>query len=91
MTGQMPPGKVKLTDAEMDVIRGWVDKLPPVAAVEAVSEHEVRGILQARCVACHGAGEKKGGLDLQNDGEPAKGREVRAGAGAGQAGGEPAV
>lgn len=65
VTGQMPPGKGKLTSAEMDVIRGWVDRLPPVTAVETVSEHEIRGILQARCVACHGAGEKKGGLDLR--------------------------
>jgi len=64
VTGQMPPGKVKLTDAEMDVIRGWVNKLPAeVAAV--VPEHEVRGILQARCVACHGSGKASGGLDLR--------------------------
>ncbi|MFN0101501.1 MAG: DUF1553 domain-containing protein [Bryobacteraceae bacterium] len=64
VTGQMPPGKVKLTDAEMDVIRGWVNKLPAeVAAV--VREHEVRGILQARCVACHGSGKASGGLDLR--------------------------
>ncbi|MEO6037250.1 MAG: DUF1549 domain-containing protein, partial [Saprospiraceae bacterium] len=65
VTGQMPPGKVKLTDAEMDVIRGWVDKLPTAAPIVAVSEHEVRGILQARCVACHGSGKASGGLDLR--------------------------
>ena len=64
VTGQMPPGKVKLTDAEVDLIRVWVDKLPQVAAA-VVSEHEVRGILQARCVACHGSGKASGGLDLR--------------------------
>ena len=65
VTGQMPPGKAKLSDAEIDVIRGWVDKLPPVETVARVSEHEVRGILQARCVTCHGGLNQKGGLDLR--------------------------
>ena len=65
VTGQMPPGKAKLSDAEIDVIRGWVDKLPPVATVARVSEHEIRGILQARCVTCHGGMSQKGGLDLR--------------------------
>lgn len=65
VTGQMPPGKVKLTDAEMDAVRAWVNQLPVAAPVAAVSEAEVRGIFQARCVACHGSGEKKGGLDLR--------------------------
>ena len=64
VTGQMPPGKAKLSDAEVDVIRGWVDKLPPVVSL-AVPEHEVRGILQARCVVCHGSGKASGGLDLR--------------------------
>ena len=66
VTGQMPPGKAKLSDAEIDVIRGWVDKLPPVETVARVSEHEVRGILQARCVTCHGGLSQKGGLDLRS-------------------------
>ncbi len=69
----MPPGKSKLTDAEVDLIRAWVDKLPPLAPVAAVSEEEVRGILQARCVACHGAAEKKGGLDVRTAASRLKG------------------
>ncbi|HEU0121634.1 MAG TPA: PSD1 and planctomycete cytochrome C domain-containing protein [Bryobacteraceae bacterium] len=64
VTGQMPPGQ-KLTEAETNAIRAWVDKMPAAAPAMAVSEHEVRGILQARCVVCHGSGDKKGGLDLR--------------------------
>jgi hypothetical protein len=67
VTRQMPPGKDKLTDAEIDQIRTWINSgLPKTATtVAAVSEHEVRGILQARCVLCHGSGRKEGGLDLR--------------------------
>lgn len=66
VTGQMPPGKNKMTPAEMDQVRAWIDKgLQAPAKVAAVSEHEVRGILQARCVRCHGGMEQKGGLDLR--------------------------
>ena len=64
VSGQMPPGKVKLTAAETDILRQWIDKMP-AAATETVSETEVRGILQARCIACHGSGKKSGGLDLR--------------------------
>ncbi len=67
VTRQMPPGKVKLSDAEIDQIRAWINtglaKAPTVAA--NISEHEVRGILQARCVLCHGSTRKEGGLDLR--------------------------
>lgn len=74
VTGQMPPGKVKLTAAEMDIVRAWIDKglQAPVAAV-IPAEHEIRGILQARCVVCHGAGQKKGGLDLRTNASRLKG------------------
>ena len=74
VTGQMPPGKVKLTAAEMVVVRNWIDKSlkAPVAAV-IPAEHEIRGILQARCVACHGADQKKGGLDLRTNASRLKG------------------
>ena len=64
VTGQMPPGKLKLTTSETDILRKWIDKLPAPAA-DVASETEVRGILQARCVVCHGAGKKEGGLDLR--------------------------
>lgn len=67
VTRQMPPGPVKLTDAEIDRIRAWIDRGLEKTSVPmvAVTEHEVRGILQARCVLCHGAGRKEGGLDLR--------------------------
>lgn len=47
VTRQMPPGKDKLTDVEIDRIREWINTgLPKVQEVAAeVSEHEVRGIL----------------------------------------------
>lgn len=67
ITRQMPPGKTKLTDAEIDQLRMWIDQsLAPVpASIAAVSEHEVRGIFQARCVVCHGSAKQSGGLDLR--------------------------
>jgi hypothetical protein len=66
VTGQMPPGKNKMTPAEMDQVRAWIDKgLQAPAVVAAVNEHEVRGIIQARCVTCHGGLQKMGGLDMR--------------------------
>ena len=65
VTRQMPPGDIKLTEAEIGQIRMWIDKGLAVAAPVTVSEHEVRAILQARCVLCHGSGDRKGGLDLR--------------------------
>jgi len=67
VTRQMPPGKDKLTDAEIDQIRTWINTGLPksVAPIEQVSAHEIRGILQARCVLCHGSDRQSGGLDLR--------------------------
>jgi hypothetical protein len=68
VTGQMPPGKVKLTDAEIETIRTWIDKTLPGEvkdAPPAVTEQEVTAVLQARCVRCHGGLEQRGGLDLR--------------------------
>ncbi|MEO8657605.1 MAG: DUF1553 domain-containing protein [Bryobacteraceae bacterium] len=75
VTQQMPPGKTKLTAAEIDQIRVWIDKSLTPAAVEAaaVTENEVRAILQARCVVCHGSGERSGGLDLRTAASRLKG------------------
>ncbi len=64
VTRQMPPGKEKLNDAEIDQIRLWINGTQPVQTA-SVTEHEIRGILQARCVACHGAARQAGGLDLR--------------------------
>src|SRR5271154_4427219 len=68
VTGQMPPGKLKLTDAEIDEIRGWIDRTLPAEAKNAppvVTEREANAVLQARCVRCHGGLAKEGGLDLR--------------------------
>ena len=65
VTRQMPPGNVKLTEAEIDQIRTWIDKGLAPAAPVTVSEHEVRAIFQVRCVLCHGSGDRKGGLDMR--------------------------
>jgi hypothetical protein len=64
VTGQMPPGKVKLTGAEIDEIRGWIDRMP-AEVTERVTEREALAVLQARCVRCHGGLAKEGGLDLR--------------------------
>ena len=67
VTRQMPPGKDKLTDSEIDQIRTWINTgLPKASALnDQVSAYEIRGILQARCVLCHGSDRKEGGLDLR--------------------------
>ena len=69
VSGAMPPGGPKLADEQIEVIRAWIDH---GAAQEAeklgltlVTEADVLPILQARCVACHGKREQRGGLDLR--------------------------
>lgn len=68
VTGQMPPGKTKLSDAEIDIVRRWIDTslAPPPSDVEPVpTEREVLAILQVRCMICHGGLKQRGGLDLR--------------------------
>ena len=76
VTRQMPPGKLKLTDAEIDRLRAWIEKdltaaapaetkAAITAAVASVTEAEVRAVFQARCVTCHGGLRQEGGLDLR--------------------------
>lgn len=67
VTRQMPPGKVKMTDAEIDQVRTWINKglAAPAEAPAVVSELEARAIFQARCVMCHGGMRKEGGLDMR--------------------------
>jgi mono/diheme cytochrome c family protein len=67
VTQQMPPGKVKMTDAEIDIVRNWINKelAPPAEATAEVSGIEALAIFQARCVTCHGGLRKEGGLDLR--------------------------
>ena len=68
VTRQMPPGKVKMTDAEIDIVRRWIDTslAPPPPDVELTpTERDVLGILQVRCGICHGSLKQQGGLDLR--------------------------
>ncbi len=67
VTRQMPPGKNKMTDAEIDAVRTWINKdlAAPAEAPAVVTELEVRAVFQARCVRCHGGLAKQGGLDLR--------------------------
>jgi len=75
VTRQMPPGKVKLNDSEIDIIRQWVDKSvkAPVAVAEVPKEREVLAILQVRCMVCHGSLKQQGGLDLRTNASRLKG------------------
>jgi cytochrome c553 len=59
-----------LAEAQIDVIRTWIDKTLTAkedlaASGGDVTEHDVRAIFQARCVHCHGAEEQRGGLDMR--------------------------
>jgi hypothetical protein len=68
VTRQMPPGNPKLTDAEIDVIRRWVDRgieVPNAVVAETPKEREVLAILQVRCMICHGGLNQQGELDLR--------------------------
>jgi len=67
VTRQMPPGKNKMTDAEIDFVRAWINSGMTARAevVSAVGESEVLAVFQARCVICHGGLRKEGGLDLR--------------------------
>ena len=80
----MPPGDVKLTDKDIQLIRLWIDKgavgpgEPTVtpskkAATDLVSEHEVLPIFQMRCTGCHGKRRQEGGLDLRTQASRLKG------------------
>lgn len=81
--GEMPPGKKdRLSPAEVDSIRRWVESgaefsagqsaLAPPAAV-AITHHNVIPILLRRCTACHGLHTQEGKLDLRTKGGMLKG------------------
>ena len=69
VAGTMPPGDAKLAESEIEVIRRWIDEGAAREAaklgLELVTERDVLPIFQARCVACHGKREQRGGLDLR--------------------------
>lgn len=60
--GKMPMGGSRLSAAEIDALRHWIETetaKPPVA------ERDVQAILGAKCWVCHGRREKQAGLDLR--------------------------
>ena len=69
VAGTMPPGDSKLAESEVSAIRRWIDEGASSEAGELgtalVTDRDVLPILQARCVACHGKREQRGGLDLR--------------------------
>ncbi len=66
---QMPPAEPKPTPAELDLVRRWIDRGTREAAAPggaaALTEADVRPILQARCIVCHGKRHQEGGLGLR--------------------------
>jgi len=80
-TGQMPPGPAKLSAAEVDVVRQWIDAGAPADAQAAASqpvahvptENEILPIFQIRCLECHGKRQQLGGLDLRTRASRLKG------------------
>jgi hypothetical protein len=79
-TGKMPFGAPKLSSAEIEIIRRWIEagalrdgETEQAAAVVQVSEREVQTILTAKCWVCHGRKERKAGLDLRTRASMLKG------------------
>ncbi len=76
--GAMPPGKRKLAPEEIDLLRHWIDggaliqgeEPTPSAAhagSEEVTETEVMvGIVNFKCIGCHGRRKQEAGLDLRS-------------------------
>ena len=69
VAGTMPPGDSNLPEREIALIRHWIDdgvaREAGELGVELVTDRDVLPIFQARCVACHGKREQRGGLDLR--------------------------
>jgi uncharacterized protein DUF1553/uncharacterized protein DUF1549/cytochrome c len=71
--GLMPPGgKIRLSDEELGIIRGWIEgdvKSASDAAGEPilskVTQHDVIPLLLLRCTVCHGLRHQEAGLDLR--------------------------
>ncbi len=73
----MPPVEPKLSDAQIALIRQWIDKgdagKEAVQPLQLVTENDVLPIFQMRCVVCHGKRKQEGGLDLRSQASRMKG------------------
>jgi len=69
--GDMPPeGQPQLTGKERQLIRKWLEtearsKEPAPSEKEKLTQHDILPIVLLRCVTCHGARRKDGGVDLR--------------------------
>jgi cytochrome c553 len=69
--GEMPPeGQPPLSDKERTLIRKWLasgakSDVPLTPAEKVFTQHDVLPIVLLRCVTCHGARLKRGGVDLR--------------------------
>ena len=75
--GAMPPGKRKLAPEEIDRLRRWIDGGALLQGEQAtssaahanggVTETEVMvGIVNVKCIGCHGRRKQEAGLDLRS-------------------------
>ena len=67
VSGAMPPVGEKLTDAEIQLVRGWIHQgaRGEGDAGSQVTDQDVLPILQMRCITCHGKTRREGELDLR--------------------------
>jgi len=79
-SGTMPPGKNKLDEKAVSLIRRWIDAGAgassagsQLSAAESLTENDVLPIFQMRCVLCHGKRRQEGGLDLRTQAARLKG------------------
>ena len=66
--GSMPPMDPRLTNDQVDRIRGWIDhglNQETAASGPPVTEKDVLPIFQLRCAKCHGKRRQEAGLDLR--------------------------
>jgi mono/diheme cytochrome c family protein len=77
-SGEMPKKGKRLNEAELKLLHDWIKggakfRKAPTLARDAPHQHDVLPILHLRCVACHGAQRKDGGLDLRSPESIARG------------------
>ena len=75
--GKMPPKKGRLSAADVETIRRWIqggalsasqekEDTGRLTGVAAVTQHDVLPVLLRHCTVCHGAQRREAGLDLRS-------------------------